>query len=633
VCGIAGTWQPRDVSSLRRESLKEAARRLARRGPDGEGIHVEAGLGLVHRRLAIIDLSDRGSQPMSVDGGRLWIVFNGEIYNHRELRTSLEQRFAFCSDSDTEVILRLYDAHADDLVGMLGRLRGMFAFALWDRERRRLLLARDRFGIKPLFVHESGGSVFFASTLDALAAFPDVPRRLDWTSLADQLSLLCPPGPATMLEGVQQLEPGTALVFDGGRGRRVQYWHLPIREARWCTPEAAAGDLEEALSSAAQLHLVADVEVGAFLSGGLDSGLVTSFASRHATQPLRTYSASFPGDEVDEGPWALEAAGRIGCRHTEVDVRGTLLDGFEDVVAAMDQPLGLQSAIPLFRLARVAARDLKVVLTGDGGDEVFAGYNRHRPLGTLATRVAWVPPGLRPLIRGAGLAALPLAAAFLGSRADRARWLLESLSDDPVREYLDRVRVLPWSVASGLLREEGRAAATSERHVQRVRDLWARWPHASPLHRMLAIDLSTTLVDEMMAKSDRMSMAWGLEARVPLLDHALVEDAFSIAPEALRNEGLGKLPLRRLAVEALGQDSAGRPKYGFNTSLARDLTDASTRRRLDELLEQALAPRLFAREAVAMLRECAEQGDHASAHGLTAVLTAGIWAAQRGLVA
>ncbi len=633
MCGIGGAWLP--TGSLPHPTtLAKLSGCLARRGPDGDGTYTEPGLILVHRRLAIIDLSVRGAQPMAVDGGRLWLVFNGEIYNYRDLRRRLEDRFAFTSDSDSEVILRLYDAHPDDPAAMLRQLRGMFAFALWDAGRRRLLLARDRFGIKPLFVHEGSAGVFFASTLDALTAFPEVPRRLDWTSVFDQVSLLCPPGPHTYYEGVRQVEPGTALVVGPGERREIRYWKLPVRENGWLEPEVAARDLEECLAEAARLHLVADVEVGAFLSGGLDSGLVTAYANSRSDRALRTFSASFPGHGVDEGPWAQEAARRIGTRHTEVVLGGNLLDDLETVVAAMDQPLGLESALPLYRVARAASRELKVVLTGDGGDEVFAGYNRHRvPFGRLSHKVGWVPLPLRPWASSLGHAVLGVVTPVLGARAGHARYLLDTLVRDAPAEYLARVRVLPTEAVLALLRPEARRQVDVRRHERRVRGIWEGLGSAHLLHRMLAVDLSTTLVDEMMAKSDRMTMAWGLEGRVPLLDHELVEFAFSIAPSALCSEHQGKLPLRHLAIRHLGEESARRRKYGFSTSFGQDLTTPSTRARVNELLVRALHPGLFDASSVHSLRAQAENGNPYCAGVLMAVLTAGLWADQRGIAA
>ncbi len=631
MCGIAGTLSfegrlPDDTV------LAQAASRLAARGPDGQGAHSEPGLGLVHRRLAIIDLSERGAQPMAVDGGRLRLVFNGEIYNYRELRDALRGRHAFRSDSDSEVLLRLYDEHADDPAAMLRGVRGMFAFALWDARRRRLLLARDRFGIKPLFLHESSAGISFASTLDALAAFPGVERRLDWTSLFDQLSLLTPPGPHTFLAGVRQLEPGTALVVAAdGASRLHRYWSLTIPPSRDLDEEAATRTLDQRLSESLRLHMVADVEVGAFLSGGLDSGLVTAYAMAAAGRPLQTFSAAFPGDPVDESPWASETARRLGTVHSSLDVGGTLLDDFESVVAAMDQPLGLLSAVPLYRLARAASRQVKVVLTGDGGDEVLAGYPRHRPLGELPARVAWMPRALRGPASLLGSTLLPVARAWLGPRADHAAYLVDALGQDPAREYLFRLRVLPAPLALGLLRAEAREQVDTRRHERRVRDLWSRPEEVSPLHRMLAVDLQTSLVDEMMPKADRMTMAWGLEGRVPLLDHELVEASLAVAAGALRQGSTGKIPLRRLARRWLGNRTAERPKSGFNTSFARDLHDPGTRSRVDGLFEGALACGLFDRRASTALRARAETGDRASGHALFALLSAGEWARQRGL--
>ncbi|MCL4820681.1 MAG: asparagine synthase (glutamine-hydrolyzing) [Vicinamibacteria bacterium] len=624
MCGIAGalffdgrTPDPGGVAA--------ASAALARRGPDGAGEHVEAGLALVHRRLAILDLSDAGAQPMEVDGGRLRLVYNGELYNFRELRRGLASRFAFRTQSDAEVLLRLYDAHPDDPAAMLRDARGMFAFALWDAPRRRLLLGRDRLGIKPLFVHESPRGIWFASTLDALVAFPDVPRRLDWTSLRDQLALLTPPSPQTFWADARALEPGTVLSCEAsGTRRETHYWSLQ---------EAAraenGGAIEPALVESARLHLVADVGVGAFLSGGLDSGLVTACAAEASDEgrALRALTASFPGDPADESDAAAATASRLGLECQRLDLGGGLLDEFEDVVAAMDQPLGLLSAVPLFRLARAAAgAGLKCVLTGDGGDELFAGYLRHRPLGTL--RFESLPRALHPAARGALELALR---AWPGPRAARGRAQLLAMGGDPAREYLSRFWMQPPADATALLRRDARPAVEDGRHAARVRALWDGCGAAPELTRMRVVDLGTSLVDEMLAKADRMTMAWGVEARVPLLDHRLVEAALALSPSALRRGDVGKLPLREIAARRLGAAAAARPKRGFETSFARDLAQPQTRARLDAALESALAPGLLDADAVRALRRHAEAGDAASVHGLFAALCAGEWARQRGV--
>jgi asparagine synthase (glutamine-hydrolysing) len=623
MCGIAGallfdgrTPGPGDVAA--------AAAALARRGPDGAGEHLEGGLALVHRRLAILDLSAAGAQPMEVDGGRLRLVYNGELFNFRELRRGLESRFAFRSQSDAEVLLRLYDAHPDDPRAMLRDARGMFAFALWDAPRRRLLLGRDRLGIKPLHVHESAAGLWFASTLDALVAFPDVPRRLDWTSLRDQLALLTPPSPHTFWADARALEPGTVLaVSTSGARRETRYWSS--LEALQATN---TGAVEPELVESARLHRVADVEVGAFLSGGLDSGLVAACAVEGGG-PLRAYTAAFPGDPADESAAAAGTAARLGLTHRRLELGGGLLDDFEDVVAAMDQPLGLLSAVPLFRLARAASGEgLKCVLTGDGGDEVFAGYLRHRPLGLL--RFSRLPGALHPIARGVlGLA----LGAWPGPRAERGRAQLAAMGGDPAGEYLSRLWMLPPATAGALLRPEGRAGVADGRHEARVRTLWdaASGAGAPELTRMRIVDLGTSLVDEMLAKADRMTMAWGLEARVPLLDHRVVEAALALPAAALRRGDTGKLLLRTIAARRLGTAAATRPKRGFETSFARDLAQPRTRTRLDALLESALAPGLLDANAVRTLRRHAEAGDAASVHGLFAALCAGEWARQHGV--
>lgn len=631
MCGVAGVYR-RDRAPVAYQSLERLAERLARRGPDGEGIHAEPGVGLVHRRLAVIDLSEQGRQPMSDESGELWLTFNGELYNYRDLRAVLRDRgHRFRSDTDAEVLLHLYEDFPDELDRMLFSVRGMFAFGIWDRRRRRLVLGRDRLGIKPLFIHETPGGLSFASDLDTLLSLPETPRRLSPAVAADYLSLLSVPGPASLLEGVEQLPPGTVLIADEAGTRRQTYWALDPQPPELADETTAAEELESTLSEAVRLHLVADVEVGAFLSGGIDSSLVTAFAARIATGSLRTFSASFPGAAGDEGAWARETAARLGCEHVEIAWTGRLLDDLDEAVAAMDQPLGTPSALPLFRLAREARRALKVVLTGDGGDELFAGYSRHRPLPRLPAKVAWVPEAVRPFATGAGTAFLRGLRGLVGARADRGLWLLSALGRGEAGDYAGRVRVVPFAEARTLLAPDLSADLTVSPFEERLRGVFKRHQARAPLARMLLADIETTLVDEMLAKCDRMTMAWGLEARVPLLDHRVVELALRMAPSLLRDDLQGKRPLRRLALGRLGPSLAHRPKQGFDVPLARGLRcDPATRAAFDSAAQAALASGVLDRSGFESWRSRA-QADDGAVPPLFAATVLGLWARQRRL--
>ena len=630
MCGIAGIvdWSG---APGRRETVDAMTRRLERRGPDGSGIHSEPGVAFGHRRLSIIDLSDRAAQPMSNEDGTVWLTFNGEIYNHAAIRADLESRgHRFRSDSDSEVLVHLYEQHAERPERMLDSVRGMFAFAIWDRARRRVLLARDRIGIKPLVYFENGDVLAFASDIDALSECPDVPRRLDWTSLYEYLLLLTVPGPQTILRDVRHLEPGSMLIATAGRSRVIRYWRLEtLVDDEVSSEEEADALVEERIGEAVRLHLVSDVEVGAFLSGGIDSGLVSAMSAEASGSTLRTFSATFPGASVDEGPWARDFAATIGASHTEFPLLSGFLDGVDRVVNAMDQPMALTSGVSLFRLAQLARNHIKVVLTGDGGDEAFGGYARHRRYSPPAS-AAWIPESVRPIVGRVGAAVIPNWARRRSGAIEKARALTSAIARDAAELYVPRLYVLLPDQALSLLPTDVAASVDTERYVDRVRGFFHESRGAETLAQMLYVDLHTSLVDEMLPKVDRMSMAWGLEARVPLLDHRVVEASVRI-PGALKRQGeMGKLPLRRLVRKRLGRDAADRPKSGFNSPLPDWLrTDASTRGTFEDLWTSVARCGVFDGNGTDALRRSFDGGNDALANPLFALLVYGMWSDQR----
>lgn len=590
MCGIAGVYDWSRPSS-QRDVVAAMTARLEHRGPDDQGLFSQPGLALGHRRLSIIDLSERGRQPMSNEDGTVRLTCNGEIYNYRTLRRQLEARgHNFRSDTDSEVLIHLYEESPDDLDGFLEPVRGMFAFALWDSGRQRLLIARDRLGIKPLFYYCADEWIAFASDLDALTACPEVPRRVDWTSIYEYLSLLTVPGPHTIFEGIRCLMPGCMVLVERGTLREVRYWSLNPTPDELIVDAAEADEaIHAALVEAVDLHLVADVEVGTFLSGGVDSGLVTALAAKQHPQS-RTYAATFPGEEVNEGPWAREASERLGTVHAESVVTTDFLDGIEDVVRAMDQPLGLTSAVSLFRLSRLARQRIKVVLSGDGGDELFAGYARYQ--------------------------ASPSSAQSI----DMAQFNIRK------RCYL------PPSKALSLLSPDLIPEVDTNRFLDRVRNLLARCQAMDELSRRLYVDLQTGLVDEMLAKLDRMTMAWGLEGRVPLLDHKLVELGMRVAGSIKRNGTQGKLPLRRLVTPYLGRAVGERTKHGFNSPLDGWLrSDLKTREKLEALWPSVERTGAFHVPALRMLRSEVGAPDGPTGHNIFSLLVYGVWAEQRGV--
>jgi asparagine synthase (glutamine-hydrolysing) len=549
---------------------------LAHRGPDGEGIHLDGPVALGHRRLSIIDLSEAASEPMPNEDGSLWLVFNGEIYNFRELRRSLESRHRFRSQGDGEVILHLYEEKGDDVVSALD---GMFAFALWDARRRRLLVARDRAGKKPLFYHDGPRVFAFASEAKALFAHPDVPHERDPGGLPLFLTYGYVPTPGTFYRGIRALPPAHQLVATeaGIEGPR-RYWRARFRSG-WpdhrsdgnggAVSGAVSTSLSDAeteerfrslLQAAVERRLVADVPLGAFLSGGLDSSSVVALMARAAGGRVKTFTIGFAGHtEYDERAHARVVAERFATEHTEFVVEPKALDLVDRLVFHHDGPFGDSSAVPTYLLSELTRTRVTVALNGDGGDEVFAGYLRLYG-GALSERVP------RAVFRAlAGLLGL------LPEPADRkhplrfAKRFAEAGSLPLLERYLRWNAYFTTELAS-LLRPELAQGLERERLLESFRTSYAAGT-GSTLARLLQLNFETYLVDDLLVKMDRMSMAHGLEARSPFLDTALVEFGAAL-PDRLRMRfGKGKLLLRRAMREILPPSILARGKMGFGAPL------------------------------------------------------------------
>jgi asparagine synthase (glutamine-hydrolysing) len=606
MCGIAGILKaPGD--RVDPADLRTLAGALAHRGPDDEGFHVDGAVGLAHRRLSILDLTPAGRQPMSNEDGTVWVVYNGQLFDFAPTRRWLEGRgHVFRSRTDTEVLVHLYEEKGCDL---LDGVDGMFAFALWDARRRRLLLARDRIGIKPLVYAEAGGGLVFASEVRALLALPWVPRDVDELGVVRYLYQSSVPGDASVIHGIRKLPPGHRLIAEDGQARIERYWTLAEGGAE--PPgslEDAAAALEARLEAAVRSHLVADVPVGAFLSGGLDSTAVTR-AAAHAVGPaLQTFSVRFAEAAADEGPHAAEVAAALGTVHHEVMLGPESAATLPEVVEAGDEPFAVSSALALHRLARFARERVKVVLSGDGADEVLAGYPwRHEP----------------ETGRGARPAAFLRALAMTGARSVRGaqsggpglplqlRYRLGRLFSRPDERYAEVVGAFTPEEMADLLEPSAAPLARQAWRTNPVRLHYVSADGRDEVNRRLRADLATTLVDEMLTKVDRMTMAAGLEARVPFLDRRLVEWAFRL-PGRLKVRGEGKRILRQALAGAFPR-IASRPKHGFDVPLG-----AWLRGPLRPLLLDCLAPAAVRRHGI--LRERAVtrmvdahlrgQGDH-----------------------
>jgi asparagine synthase (glutamine-hydrolysing) len=564
VCGLAGVFGldgPLDPRVAR--VLPAMTGALRHRGPDGEGFFLDDRAGLGHRRLSIIDRAG-GGQPISNEDGTRWIVFNGEIYNHRKLRGELIARgHVFRTTSDTEAILHAYEEFGP---GAVDRLDGMFAFAIYDQTRKELFIARDRVGKKPLFYAELGGVLHFASQIHAFYPSPLWRGRLDLSALEGYLSLGYFLAPHTAYEGVRKLPPGYWLRAKGGRVETRQYWDVPTFDDDRRGEADLVEDLEALMRDAVESRLESEVPLGAFLSGGIDSGLVVSFMAGAVTGNLVTTTVGFGDRAHDELAEARRTAERFGASHHEEIVRPVLGELLDPLLSVLDEPLADSSAIPTFCVSRAARRHVTVVLSGDGGDETFGGYDFRYVPHQLEGKVRPFVPGApgRRLARWLG-AMWPRSPRL--PRPLRLGNVLENLGRDPAAAYYaDLCFLKPWEVRRLLGHGTGRDPMDSPVY-EAVTEPYRRCQSSSPLQRAQYADLKVYLPNDPLVKVDRMSMAHGLEVRCPLLDHRIVEFAFRIPTDRKLASLRPKHLLRVLAERRLPAGIASLPKKGFTVPI------------------------------------------------------------------
>ncbi len=575
MCGITGFLGGSGVDG-RAAVAAGMADALRHRGPDDAGTWVddEAGIALAHRRLSILDLSPAGHQPMPSASGRWVIVFNGEIYNHGELRRKLEQTGAasgWRGHSDTETLLAAIEAWGVDVT--LRASIGMFAFAAWDRRERALWLARDRAGEKPLYYGWQGDAFLFGSELKALRAHPSFIGEVDRGALALMLRQNHVPAPHSIYSGIAQLPPGTWAVLRPGRREvePVAYWSLAeVAEQGQAQPfegsdEEAVDHLENLLGAAVRRQMVADVPLGSLLSGGIDSSLVTALIQAGSPQPVRTFTIGFEEGEYDEAGHARAIASHLGTRHTELRMAGSdAMAIIPDLPAMYDEPFADSSQLPTHLVMRMAREHVTVALSGDGGDEFFGGYNRYLLGPKLWRSIGRVPSGLRgPLLRAA--AALPSAlTSRLGApqAAPKLRRLASVFADgriDGMDDLYCRL-VSDWSNPESVVQ-----GARMPDNLLDQRWLWPRLH--DPVARMMALDAMTYLPDHVMVKVDRAAMAVSLETRAPLLDRDVMEFAWTLPMDMKLRDGRGKWLLRRLLDRHVPTALYDRPKMGFGFPL------------------------------------------------------------------
>jgi len=553
MCGICGIVNFDRSEPVDPDLVERMTTAMVHRGPDDDGYFVEANAGFGHRRLSIIDLGG-GKQPIFNEDGSILIVFNGEIYNYAELTTKLTGLgHTFQSRSDTEAIVHAYEQYGDACVD---HLRGMFAFAIWDRRCKRLLVARDRLGIKPLYFYQCDGFLAFASEIKSLLQIPEVARVVNPEALEPYLTLRYVPGPQTMFKGISKLQPGHLLVMDAHGVRTRKYWDLKYRVGEGISSEDYLGRFQELFEESVKLRLVAEVPLGVFLSGGLDSSAILAVMSKlRGRERIKTFSVGYEvpsaqEDSVNEFEYARLAAKAFGAEHHEFKLTADdFRDSLTDLVWYLDEPLADDSCIPLYFIARLARKHITVVLSGEGADEILAGYGIYKRM--LAIEAAYEQfPQLTPWV------ARNLASVFPGQVVQRyARW-----ASLPMEERYRGVSMgMPTALRCELLgRQAGQTAADDA-----FRFCFEAVPKKDVLNRMLYADAKIWLPDDLLLKADKMTMANGLELRVPFLDHKLVEFAATLPAHLKLKGSTGKFLLREAMKNVLPKRIINRSKKGF----------------------------------------------------------------------
>lgn len=631
MCGIAGAFWISPKHEVSEAALRKMTDSLAHRGPDDSGLYhrgrqeqgaygVVPGIALGHRRLSIIDLAG-GHQPLANEDQSVWTVFNGEIFNFKSLRARLEGAdHHFQTDCDTEVIVHLYEDEGTDC---FRHFNGMFAIALWDERRRRVVLARDRLGQKPVYYYQHEGRLLFGSELKAILQVAGVPREVDPAAIDAYLTYQYVPHPQTIFKGIHKLPPGHFLVFDGQHLEVAPYWNPDFSATSRITLPEAKERLIELFTDSVRLRLQSDVPLGAFLSGGVDSSLVVATMKRLTNQPVKTFSIGFPQKEYDETSYARLVAEHLGTEHHEFQVTPDAVDILPKLIHHYDEPMADSSAIPTWYVSQMTRQHVTVALSGDGGDELFAGYERYK-----AVRLAAMLDRLGPLSRTAahlGLRWLPSSGAQK-SKLRRARRFAEAIAMSPARRYLDWISIFNETRRADLYDDAFLERLPNADPFSFLNAAWRRVGNRDPLTAASLADLTTYLPCDLNTKVDIASMAHGLECRQPFLDYRLVEFAIGLPAEMKWRLGRGKYLLRYAFGDRLPEVIWKRRKMGFGVPL-----DSWFRGQLRDLLhdvllsETAQSRGYFRRDSVAnLLREHDEkQFDHSAR--LWALLVLELW--------
>lgn len=567
MCGIVGIFDTRSTQAIDRSLLERMNERQHHRGPDEGGVHLEPGIGLGHRRLSIIDLAS-GQQPLYNDDRSVVTVYNGEIYNFKQLRKELEALgHVFRTSSDTEVLVRSWEQWGARSVE---RLRGMFAYAIWDRKQETLFLARDRLGIKPLYYSAlPDGRVLFASELKALMVCADLPSSIDARAVEDFFAYGYIPEPKTIFQNVHKLKPAHTLILRRGESISEQkpYWDIPFCSVGRISEEEAAEELMHRLREAVKIRMISEVPLGAFLSGGVDSSAVVGMMSEVSDDPVNTCSVSFGDPAFNETQYAMSIAERFGTNHYVEQVDSDDFDLVDILTDIYDEPYADSSAIPTYRVCELARRRVTVALSGDGGDENLAGYRRY-PWHTYEERVrSMVPQWMRTGVFGTLGAIYPKA--DWAPRVFRAKSTFQALAKDSLGGYLQSVGIVPDHLRSQLFSSGFKRDLQGYHAVEVLREHARNSPTDCALSRAQYLDLKTYLPGDILTKVDRASMAHSLEVRVPILDHECVEWMSGLPPHFKLRGGEGKYIFKKSLEKMLPSDILYRPKMGFSVPVSK----------------------------------------------------------------
>ncbi len=601
MCGIAGMLAADPGAAPDGEAVKRMCDAMIHRGPDDHGALADGPCALGHRRLSIIDLRPEGAQPMTNEDGSIAVIVNGEIYNFRELRRGLEAKgHRFKSRSDSEVALHLYE---EEGVDFLDRLRGMFALALWDGPHRRLVLARDRFGKKPLFYHVGPKGLVFASELAALMESGYAERRPDMDAIDSFLCLQYVPSPSTAFEGVRKLPAGSRLVCEPGRfAEPERYFQLRFDQTRRGSLSQLTEELRARIEDAVRVRLVSDVPLGAFLSGGLDSSLIVAMMALQSSEPVKTFSVGFTRKDFSELPYAKMVAERYGTDHHELVVEPDMASVIPQFVRHYGEPFADTSALPTWYLCQYTRTGVTVALSGDGGDEAFAGYRRYGYARTA--RVLRSLPGPLPSILAKMIGSVPMSAAQ--QVRDYGRRLMQP---EHVR-FLGLAAHVPHEDRMALYTSTMRERYATDRVARRFGDLYAGSTASDPINRLLDLDIQTYLTDDILTKVDIASMAHSLEVRCPLVDQEVMTFAASL-PGEMKLRGLEtKRILREVAKPLLPETILARRKQGFGLPVDRWMREELEPLSRDVLLDQTARNRgVFDPTAVETLLQRHQRGE------------------------